>query len=126
MGFWANVDTEIKKRNIERKELASAVGFNVSLFTKGIQSNSSPSVDIAYKIAKELGVTVEYLMTADSASKSDSDDTNSQNLSLYNINHYKKHQKTIQFLESLPDDIQNSMEHLISAYSERYHQAKDE
>ncbi len=116
MAFWSNVDAEIKERGIERKDLANAVGFDVSLFSKGISSNRSPSVDIAYKIAKELNVTVEYLMTRESKKSN----VNENPTVSYKINHLKKHSKTIEYLDNLPEDIKNSMVHLISAYSERY------
>lgn len=116
MAFWSNVDAEIKERGIDRKDLASAVGFDVSSFSKGISSNRSPSVDIAYKIAKELNVTVEYLMTRESQKSN----PNESSKVSYKINHLKKHSKTIEYLDKLPEDIKNSMVNLISAYSERY------
>ncbi len=116
MAFWSNVDAEIKERGIDRKDLASAVGFDVSSFSKGISSNRSPSVDIAYKIAKELNVTVEYLMTRTSQKSTPTESTTVS----YKINHLKKHSKTIEYLDKLPEDIKNSMVNLISAYSERY------
>lgn len=63
MAFWENVDNELKYKNISRKELAAKIGFAVSGISLGIKNGNCPSADVAYKIAKELNVTVEYLVT---------------------------------------------------------------
>lgn len=63
MSFWKNVDNELQYKNMSRKELASKVGFAVSGISLGITNNSYPSADVAYKIAKELDVSVEYLIS---------------------------------------------------------------
>lgn len=65
MSFWENVDDELKYKNISRKELAAKIGFAVSGISLGITNKSCPGADVACKIAKELGVTVEYLVSGD-------------------------------------------------------------
>ena len=63
MAFWKNVESELDFQNISRKELAQKAGFAVSGISLGISNNSAPSADIAVRIAKVLGVSVEYLVT---------------------------------------------------------------
>ena len=51
MNFWEIVDEELEYKNIDRKELASKVGFNVSNISKRIRENNIPSADTAVQIA---------------------------------------------------------------------------
>lgn len=61
--FWEGVDEELEYKGMNRKSLASEVGFNLGNIGKGIQLGSSPSADTAVKIANILDVSVEYLVT---------------------------------------------------------------
>ena len=45
MGFWKNVDDELKYQGKERKELAAAADFDVSYIGKGIRRDSVPAAD---------------------------------------------------------------------------------
>ncbi len=63
MSFWQNVESELQFKNISRKELAEKASFAVSGISLGISKNSTPSADVAVRIAKVLGVSVEYLVT---------------------------------------------------------------
>lgn len=63
MSFWENVDEELKFRGMERKELGAKAGFPESYISKGIARKSSPSADLALKIATVLNVSVEFLIT---------------------------------------------------------------
>lgn len=63
MGFWKNIANELEYQNISRKELAQKADFAVSGISLGISNNSVPSADVAVRIAKVLGVSVEYLVT---------------------------------------------------------------
>ena len=62
MGFWKNVDDELKYQGKERKELAAAADFDVSYIGKGIRRDSVPTADLAVRIAKALNVSLEYLL----------------------------------------------------------------
>ncbi|MBR3543628.1 MAG: helix-turn-helix domain-containing protein [Treponema sp.] len=62
MGFWKNVDDELKYQGKERKELAAAADFDVSYIGKGIRRDSVPAADLAVRIAKALDVSLEYLL----------------------------------------------------------------
>lgn len=63
MNFWYNVDLLREYKGLTRKELAYQAQFSLSSFSTGIARNSFPSVDVAYRIAKVLNVSVEFLMT---------------------------------------------------------------
>ncbi len=62
MGFWKKVDEELDYLGKSRKELASAIGFDVTNISFGIKRNSIPAADTALKIAQFLGVSLEYLL----------------------------------------------------------------
>lgn len=61
MDFWTRIDSLIEYKNISRKELAAKAGFSYSSFTNGVRRSSVPAADVALRIAKVLGVTVESL-----------------------------------------------------------------
>ena len=69
MGFWHNVENECEYRGISRKELASAADFSVHTISNGIKRNSIPYADTALKVAKFLGVSLEYLLGMDEVSE---------------------------------------------------------
>lgn len=62
MGFWQNVDAERDFQNISRKELAYKADFSLTSLSTGIIRNSIPSADVAYRIARVLNVSIEYLL----------------------------------------------------------------
>ena len=62
MTFWENVDSELKFRGMERKELGQKAGFPESYISKGIARKSCPSADLALKIADALNVSIEKLV----------------------------------------------------------------
>ena len=45
-----------------RKELAAAVGFDAANISFGIKRNSIPYADTALKVARFLGVSLDYLL----------------------------------------------------------------
>ena len=66
MGFKENLQDEIAYQGLMVKELAAKAGLQPSSISNYLKKNSSvPSADIAVKIAKALGVSVEYLVTGD-------------------------------------------------------------
>ena len=63
MGFKERLRDEIEYRGLLIKEVSAAVGISNSTFLSYIDSRGVlPNVETAVKIAKYLGVTVEYLV----------------------------------------------------------------
>lgn len=62
MNFWKKVDSELSYLGKTRKELATAVGFDVTNISFGIKRNSIPAADTALKVARFLGVSLDYLL----------------------------------------------------------------
>ena len=62
MNFWKKVDSELTYLGKTRKELAAAVGFDAANVCFGIKRNSIPAADTALKVARFLGVSLEYLL----------------------------------------------------------------
>lgn len=63
--FWRRVDEELEYKGINRTYLAKECGFSLTNIGQGIKLGSTPSAETAVKIAKVLGVTVEYLVTGE-------------------------------------------------------------
>lgn len=63
MGFWENVENTREFKNMTRKELAYRAHFSINSISTGIARNSIPAADVACRIAQELGVSVEFLVT---------------------------------------------------------------
>ncbi len=59
--FWTRVQEEMFLQDIQVKHLAEHARIHESTIIKGIKRNSTPSADIAVRIAKFLNVSVEYL-----------------------------------------------------------------
>ena len=62
MNFWKKVDSELSYLGKTRKELAVAVGFDAATISFGIKRNSIPAADTALKVARFLGVSLDYLL----------------------------------------------------------------
>lgn len=96
--FWERVDSELEYRGLNRKSLAQEVGFNLGNIGKGIQLGSSPSADTAVKIAKVLGVSVEYLVTGHDSQFSKEH---------IDFKKYREYESVINTLDSLPESHKN-------------------
>ena len=69
MSFGKNLKQELVYSGVLKKELAAKTGINKRAIDTYVRTNSSmPPADTAVKIAKALGVTVEYLVTGEEAS----------------------------------------------------------
>ena len=86
MNFWQKVDAELKYLGKSRKELAAAVGFDAANISFGIKRNSIPYADTALKVARFLGVKLDYLLNMP-----DDTDKDSQNNELLEINNKLRH-----------------------------------
>ena len=104
MSFKENLRDELLYQDIKIKELSDKIGIPYSTILSYVCSKSSlPKVDVAYKIAEALGVTVEFLMTGKQS------DNYKKSLSL-----------TCRELISLPPDIVSSVQIIIHRYYELY------
>ena len=63
--FWKRINKRIKELNITQESLCSDLGINLGTFKQQITHARFPSVDSAFKIARALGVSVEYLVTGE-------------------------------------------------------------
>ncbi|MCQ2598472.1 MAG: helix-turn-helix domain-containing protein [Treponema sp.] len=63
--FWARVKTLLKEKGISQKQLSLDIGGSERSVEVWIAKDNVPDAFEAYKIAKILGVTVEYLVTGE-------------------------------------------------------------
>lgn len=112
MAFWDNVAVELDFLGMTNKFLAEKVGIAASNIGKGIQKGSSPSADTAVKIAKILGVSVEYLVTGSNSSQAKCEDSNA-------IQKYHKHANLIEEFEKLPEYERESILVMIKMLNEK-------
>ena len=113
MGFWNNVLIELDYLGMTNKSLAEKCGFDASNIGRGIKLGSAPSVETAVKIAKELNVSVEYLVTG-----SDSKTLNHQNIDEIQLLH--KYSTTLKNLDSLPAQARKPVIKLIDNLKEEF------
>ena len=64
MTFFERCESIAKQKNISLNELGRQVGVSGAAIN-GWKNGSFPKVDVALKVAKVLGVSVEYLVTGD-------------------------------------------------------------
>lgn len=110
MNFWERVCDLLEKQDINKKTLACEAGFDPSNITKGVKNNNCPSAETAVKIAKKLGVTVEYLVTGKEDEKIISKSTYL----------YEKYQTIIETFESLSIEKQKTAINIIAQCKELF------
>jgi transcriptional regulator with XRE-family HTH domain len=85
MGFAENLKQELTYSGMLKKELSAASGVNKRAIDTYVRTRASmPPADAAVKIAKALGVTVEYLVTGEDSSMSK--EVNRISLSILSLN----------------------------------------
>lgn len=94
MNFWERVDELLDEQYKSGKELAIEAKFSASNISKGKKDGNIPAADTAVRIAKVLGVTVEYLVTGRNQSEKN-------DLAISDKQLVKKYSHEIQFLEKL-------------------------
>ncbi|WP_147612304.1 helix-turn-helix domain-containing protein [Treponema pectinovorum] len=67
MTFSERLFEELEKQGKKKIDLANFLGVNKSIVSAWDVRNSTPAVDVAYKVAQFLGVSVEYLVTGKNA-----------------------------------------------------------
>jgi transcriptional regulator with XRE-family HTH domain len=71
MGFGENLKQELTYNGMLKKELSALSGVHKRAIDTYVRTRASmPPADAAVKIAKALGVTVEYLVTGEDSSMS--------------------------------------------------------
>jgi len=71
MDFATRLETLLKDKSLTKKELAELIEIRRPLISEWKKKKSFPYADIAVKISKTLGVTVEYLITGNDDQKPD-------------------------------------------------------
>lgn len=104
MNFWETVDSELKYQKKERKDLANAVGFDVSSIGKGMKNGSVPLADTAVRIANFLNVSVEYLVSGGESLGT----FNSPNLSA-DFQKFFFYRKLVNKIDSMPEKTKKAI-----------------
>lgn len=115
MGFWANVEKELEYKGISRKELAFRANIAYQGIGLGIERDSMPRADTAFKISKVLDVPLEYLLDKndieikpeikDLYNSSKKIKSSTYDEKQHAVSLYKKHQKLLESLEKIPPEI---------------------
>lgn len=108
--FWKNVNDEMQYQGMNLKTLSFLTGIPYTTITNGRnRPNSIPSADVAVKISKTLGKSLEWLLGEDAQISTDenserlNEDLNQENIL------YKKHRRLIEAMEKLPAKSQSAI-----------------
>ena len=108
--FWERVVDELDYLGITRTYLATICNFSLTNIGQGIKLGSTPSAETAVKIAKVLGVSVEYLVNGTETTKSPSQKETEQN----QLRLYRKYHNIIEKMENFSEDKQTIVNNLIT------------
>ena len=109
MNFLERVDELLDEQYKSGKELAIEAKFSASNISKGKKDGNIPAADTAVRIARVLGVTVEYLVYGEDFYKSDSKSAElDKDLSLF-----RKYRELVKSINDLSPKSQNAVIHLI-------------
>ncbi len=97
--FWKRVDEELDYLGKNRAYLSRKCGFSLANIGKGIKLGSTPSADTAVKIARVLGVSVEYLVNGTNKLTERNQENEELQLKLY-----RKYHDLIAKCEKLPPE----------------------
>lgn len=111
MAFKDNLKSELEFKDIKVKELAAQSGISRRTIDQYLSSAAKmPSAENAVKIAKVLGVSVEYLVTGESAEFTNSDISNEILL-------FQKYRTFIKKLDKLPQNAKDCMDFFVEKFS---------
>ena len=110
--FWKRVDEELDYLGKNRAYLSKKCGFSLANIGKGIKLGSIPSADTAIKIAKVLGVSVEYLVNGTESQNSSKNHEEEQN----QLRLYRKHSEIIKKCEELSPEKEKLLVDFISNF----------
>lgn len=110
MGFWKNVEDEMKYQGISRKELAAQTGISYSGIGLGIERDSMPGADSALKISEFLHVPLQQLLQKDTEKWVSSED----------VHLSYKFETLRDDMNRLPDDVRDSFFEAIHRMTDAY------
>lgn len=113
MGFWKNVNDDLKFKNLSRKELAFKSGIPQTTIDKGIERDSDVSALTGLKISKALDVSLEFLLDIETAE--DEKEIKCKNKLKNNRQNRltEKYKTLIENMEKLPESTKEKLEELI-------------
>lgn len=107
--FKENLRNELLFKDIQLKEFAAKIRIPYTTLLSYVDKKEClPKIDVAYKMAQELDVTLEFLITGNPK------DNYKKNLS-----------PTYKELLTLPSNVISSIKEIIHAFYELYNQTKD-
>lgn len=118
--FWTNVKKILPYRNLEVKDLAFRAGVPYSTIINGMNKNSMPHADLALKISKILGMSLESLLGETSVKIISKESLNQDDLEKRELALYRKNKVIIDSLEEIPDSVKTAMQELILKTCESY------
>ena len=110
MGFWRNVDEEVKFKNLSRKELAFKSGIPQTTIDKGIERDSEVSAVAGLKIAKALGRSLESLLELDESPVASFSNGSSRSKKA----RYASYTSLFENMEKLPDTTKERIQELVA------------
>lgn len=114
MPFAENLRSELDYRGLIVKQLSAMSGVNIHTLNHYLSGKKSmPPADVAVKIARVLGVSVEYLVTGEDAK-----------ISSIDIEGYLEFRKTIDNLRILPKEVRSPILVMIEAAACREREKK--
>lgn len=114
MGFKDNLKDELIYNDMQTKELAAKTGISLNTLNHYlVQNGTSPSAENAVKIARALGVSVEYLVTGREPPKKKTFSSAAIDTKLC-----KKYYLVIQKLDAMPAFTRNLLCKLITEWKE--------
>lgn len=108
-----NVKEQLPYKNLEVKDLAFRTGIPYSTIINGMNKNSMPHADIAVKISKILGLSLESLLGDDASLPDNSAFINENTLEKQELALYRKNKNLIDALECLPPMLCDSFRELV-------------
>ena len=113
MSFKENLKSELEYQGLQIKELAAKCGVSKNTLGNYLTGhNSLPAADTAVKIAKALGVSVEYLVTGKNTESSDGDIASEMLL-------FQKYRSFVKKLDQLPQNTREGMNLLLDKLCEK-------
>lgn len=115
MSFWKKVSYELDFQNISRKELAFKINVPVATINRAMERDSNPYAADALRIARALGVSLEYLLEMPDT---ENDTESLAQTAAHQLELYKKYHSVIELLENLPASKQRPAVKIIEQCAE--------
>ena len=107
--FGVNLRSELNFQGLTVKELSARTGIPIATLDCYLGTRATvPSVDAAFKIAKALQVSVEYLVIGEKTSMEDP-----------HTNNYQEARDIIRWIKSLSTEQCNAIQNMISTFSKK-------